>query len=97
MLMSPRFAKIGVSAGLALAMAVSLSACGGDSLKDTLGYGKQAPDEFAIITKAPLVIPPDFSLRPPQPGVLRPQETQFEPSLGEQRRRTGAAGQNRRR
>lgn len=90
MLMSPRFAKFGVSAGLALVMAVSLSACGGgDSIKDTLGYGKQAPDEFAIITKAPLVIPPDFSLRPPQPGVLRPQESQFEPSLVAQRALNG--------
>ncbi len=89
MLMSPRFAKFGVSAGLALVMAVSLSACGGGSLKDSLGYGKNAPDEFAIITKAPLVIPPDFSLRPPQPGVLRPQESQFEPSIVAQRALSG--------
>ena len=89
MLMSPRIAKLAVSAGLALTMAVSLSACGGSSLKDTLGYGKSAPDEFAIITKAPLVIPPDFSLRPPQPGVLRPQESQFEPSLVAQRALNG--------
>lgn len=63
------------------AVALSLTACGGSSLKDSLGYGKSAPDEFAVITKAPLVIPPDFSLRPPQPGVMRPQEAGFEPSL----------------
>jgi len=62
------------SFGLMGAMAVSLAGCGSESLKDVLGYGKNAPDEFAIVTKAPLVIPPDFSLRPPTPGAPRPQE-----------------------
>src|SRR5690606_33999709 len=32
------------------------------------------PDEFAIATKAPLVVPPDYALRPPKPGESRPQE-----------------------
>ena len=36
--------------------------------------GKQSPDEFAIATKAPLVIPPDYALTPPKPGESRPQE-----------------------
>ncbi len=71
------------------AMTLSMAACGGSSIKDSLGYGKNAPDEFAIITKAPLVIPPDFSLRPPQPGVVRPQEAGFEPSLVAQRALNG--------
>ena len=75
------------------ALSVSLAACGGgDSLKDALGYGKNAPDEFAIITKAPLVIPPDFSLRPPQPGTSRPQEANFQPGLIAQRALTGESG-----
>ncbi len=56
------------------AMAVGLSACGG--LKAALGVGKNAPDEFAVVTKAPLIIPPDYSLRPPKPGAPRPQELQ---------------------
>ncbi len=54
--------------------AAALSACG-SSLSDSLGYGKEAPDEFAIVTKAPLVIPPDYSLRPPRPGAPSPRET----------------------
>jgi hypothetical protein len=29
------------------------------------------PDEFAVARQAPLVIPPDFSLAPPQPGAAR--------------------------
>lgn len=72
------------------AMSLLLAACGGgNSIKDSLGYGKNAPDEFAVITKAPLVIPPDFSLRPPQPGVARPQEAGFEPSMVAQRALNG--------
>lgn len=72
------------------ALSLSLAACGGgSSLKDSLGYGKSAPDEFDIITKAPLVMPPDFSLRPPEPGAARPQEKMFEPSLVAQRTLTG--------
>lgn len=29
------------------------------------------PDEFAVPRQAPLVIPPDFTLTPPQPGAAR--------------------------
>ena len=57
-----------------LGLAVGLSGCSGFS--EALGYNKQAPDEFAIVSKAPLIIPPDYSLRPPQPGAPRPQEVQ---------------------
>ncbi len=32
------------------------------------------PDEFAVESRAPLTIPPEFDLRPPQPGAPRPQE-----------------------
>ncbi|MCE8000478.1 MAG: DUF3035 domain-containing protein [Rhodobiaceae bacterium] len=62
-----RFVLLGLSAA-------ALSACSG-SLSESLGYGKEAPDEFAIVTKAPLVIPPDYSLRPPRPGAPSPRET----------------------
>ena len=74
------------------AFSLTLAACGGgSSIKDTLGYGKSAPDEFDVITKAPLVMPPDFSLRPPQPGVASPREKMFEPSLVAQRALNGEA------
>lgn len=70
-----------VSLGMFGALSLSLAACGGGGgLKDALGYGKDAPDEFAVVTKAPLVIPPDFALRPPQPGAPRPQEMNLQPS-----------------
>src|ERR1700744_1647104 len=47
--------------------ATALSGC--DSLRTMAGLDKKSPDEFAVTTKAPLVIPPDFNLRPPLPGA----------------------------
>lgn len=85
-----RVAGWSAKAGLFAALSLSLAACGGESLSDTLGYGKSAPDEFAIVTKAPLIIPPDYSLRPPQPGASRPQEMELQPSVGAQRALIGA-------
>ena len=80
-----------VSLGILGALSLSLAACGGGGLKDALGYGKDAPDEFSIVTKAPLVIPPDFALRPPQPGAPRPQEANMQPSVAAQAALTGGA------
>jgi hypothetical protein len=53
--------------------AFGLSGC--DSTREVIGLVKQAPDEFAVVTSAPLSIPPQFGLRPPKPGAPRPQET----------------------
>jgi len=54
-------------------LTLCLSACGG--MADSLGLGRNAPDEFAVVERPPLSLPPDFSLRPPRPGAPRPQET----------------------
>lgn len=56
---------------LALALPL-LSACAGGSVQNALGLGKRSPDEFAVVSRAPLVVPPDFDLRPPRPGEARP-------------------------
>jgi hypothetical protein len=53
---------------LLAASALITSGCG------SLAGGKKAPDEFAVTKEAPLVMPPDFSLRPPRPGAPRPTE-----------------------
>lgn len=57
---------------LAALVPLALSAC--SDVKRSLGYEKQPPDEFQVVSRAPLSMPPDFSLRPPQPGAVRPQE-----------------------
>src|SRR5471032_3283651 len=54
----------------ALAMGLCTAALMGcQSLRDAAGLQKKSPDEFAVTTKAPLVIPPDFNLRPLMPGA----------------------------
>ncbi|ATQ44302.1 DUF3035 domain-containing protein [Caulobacter mirabilis] len=61
---------------LALTAAAGLGGC--QSAAKALGVAKVTPDEFRVVTKAPLVLPPDYSLRPPAPGEPRPQELQPE-------------------
>jgi hypothetical protein len=50
-----------------------LAGCGSD-LSRTFGLTRDAPDEYTVTTRAPLSMPPDYNLRPPRPGVARPQE-----------------------
>ena len=47
--------------------AMGLSAC--SQTTKALGLTKNAPNEFNILTKAPLVVPPEYNLRPPQIGT----------------------------
>ncbi len=54
------------------ALAASLGGC--TDIKRALGMEKVIPDEFAVVSRAPLAIPPDYSLRPPQPGAAPSQE-----------------------
>ena len=46
-----------------------LAGCGSTGL-----LNRERPDEFAVSRQAPLVVPPDFSLTPPNPGAPRPQD-----------------------
>jgi hypothetical protein len=60
----------------ALIAAAGLAGC--QSASRAFGMSKVTPDEFRVVTKAPLVVPPDYALRPPAPGEPRPQELQPE-------------------
>lgn len=55
-------------------LAAATAASGCQSFSNMIGSSKNAPDEFRIVTAAPLTLPPDYSLRPPRPGDPRPQE-----------------------
>ena len=46
-----------------VAVIFSLSACG--PVKKELGIERNSPDEFMVIKRAPLTVPPDYMLRPP--------------------------------
>lgn len=58
---------------IAVGAAMALSGC--ESASKAFGGKKSAPDEFVVYSRPPLSQPPDFSLRPPTPGVARPQTT----------------------
>ncbi|MBU6266453.1 MAG: DUF3035 domain-containing protein [Sphingomonadales bacterium] len=55
--------------GIALASVTTLllAGCGHGGL-----LSRTRPDEFAVQRQAPLLVPPDFALVPPQPGTPRP-------------------------
>jgi hypothetical protein len=61
------------SAAALVALTFALSGC--DSIRSAAGITKQTPDEFAVVTKAPLTIPPDYNLRPPKPGAVPTNQT----------------------
>ncbi len=61
---------------LVAVLAAATAASGCASLSRAVGATKTAPDEFRVVTQAPLTLPPDYNLRPPRPGEPRPQELQ---------------------
>jgi len=73
------------TAWITVLVAVSALLAGCDTTKKVLGLEKRSPDEFAVYSRAPLSLPPDYNLRPPAPGETRPQEvtptTQAEQAL----------------
>lgn len=48
---------------LALSAVMVLSACG-NNMKTKMGLVKQSPDEYMVISRAPLTLPPDYDLKP---------------------------------
>ena len=54
------------SLGMAL---LALAACGGtNTAREMLGFERNSPDEFAVVSRPPLSVPPEFNLRPPLDG-----------------------------
>ncbi len=56
-----------------LSASLVLVGCGGRS-GNILGLGKTAPDEFFVVSRAPLSLPPNYALRPPSAAAARAQE-----------------------
>ncbi|WP_193184307.1 DUF3035 domain-containing protein [Nisaea sediminum] len=65
--------SLGRVLGLTLCVGtLGLQAC--SDIQSAIGNRKQSPDEFAVVARPPLSLPPNFALRPPTPGEPRPQE-----------------------
>jgi hypothetical protein len=60
---------------LIAATAASAGVSGCSTLGKAVGSERVAPDEFRVVTSAPLSLPPDYALRPPRAGEARPVET----------------------
>ena len=70
-------APAGLARGLLFAVAwlvLGLTLPGCADLRQAIGIDRVGPDEFAVESRAPLTIPPEFDLRPPTPGAPRPQD-----------------------
>lgn len=63
------------AAALSLLVLPLLAGCGQDTARN-LGFTRDAPDEFSVVTRAPLSLPPQLGsdLPVPRPGAPRPQE-----------------------
>ena len=57
---------------LAVSGVLLLAGCSG--VQEQFSLTSTLPDQSKVTTRAPLAVPPDFSLRPPAPGQPRPQE-----------------------
>lgn len=53
-----------------LVVTAALSGC--KNVKEELGVGRHSPDEFTVVKRAPLTLPPDYGLRPPEEGSIPP-------------------------
>jgi len=60
---------------IAAPLLTALLVSGCSNVRSKLGLDPEAPDEFTVYDRAPLSVPPQFSLRPPRPGEARPQES----------------------
>jgi hypothetical protein len=54
-----------------LGIMATLSACGEGSVKENLGLVRQPPDEFKVVSRAPLTVPKEFFLYPPEEASSR--------------------------
>jgi hypothetical protein len=75
----------------ALLAAAALSAC--SDTRKALGLEKAPPDEFSVVSRAPLSMPPEYQLRPPAPGSTRPQEGTVQQQARQSVFRTGQSEQ----
>ena len=66
------FNRVATVSALTAVAAIGLAGC--QSTQKALGMSKVVPDEFRVVSKAPLAVPPDYALRPPTPGAPRPQD-----------------------
>lgn len=61
-----------LTSAIVIAASLSLAAC--QQAREQFDFAKKPPDEFSVVKRAPLEMPPDFNVTAPRPGAPRPQE-----------------------
>ena len=61
------------AAASVVVLALAVGGC--ETLRGAAGLNKKAPDEFRVVSRAPLSMPSHYGLKAPRPGTARPQET----------------------
>ena len=64
--------RLSTAAGMVV-LALVLGGC--ETLRGAAGLTKNAPDEFRVVSRAPLSMPSHYGLKAPRPGTVRPQAT----------------------
>lgn len=82
--------------GAIAASAALLTGC--NTIRQGVGLERVTPDEFRVVSMAPLTVPPEYGLRPPAPGQPRPTELAPESAarqilLGQRQAVTRSAGE----
>lgn len=57
---------------------IGLAACTSGTVKSTLGLDSASPDEYRVVSRPPLSVPPQFSLRPPSATAQSPNQVSAE-------------------
>ena len=69
------------AAGSMVVLALAVGGC--EALRSAAGLTKKVPDEFRVVSRAPLSMPSHYGLKAPNPGIARPQETKV-PGMAKQ-------------
>lgn len=59
---------------IAVMAMISLTAC--NATKKSLGLSRQGPDETTVKTNEPLILPPEYNVRPKKNGVQKQEEAE---------------------
>lgn len=72
--MKNNFRKNMTRSAVCLVLAAPLMACGGSDKGGPIdmGYSKNVPNEFNVVRRPPLILPPQFNLIPPASTSARP-------------------------
>ena len=59
---------------IAVMAMISLTAC--NATKKSLGLSRQGPDETTVKTNEPLILPPEYNVRPKKNGAQKQEEAE---------------------